>query len=81
MVRLEVRGQVVTLRREDAERLRARASATAAFSTKRRDLALVLDWALSSPRVVSLRRAEARELAQLLLEDGELSYLGEALAA
>jgi hypothetical protein len=81
MVRLEVRGQVITLRREDAERLRAAAAETAGLSTRRRDLALVLDWALSSPRVVSLRRSEARELAQLLLEDEVLAYLGEALAA
>lgn len=81
MVRLEVRGQVITLRRDDAERLRAAAAGTAGLSTRRRDLALVLDWALSSQRVVALRRAEARELARLLLEDGELSYLGEAIAA
>jgi hypothetical protein len=81
MVRLEVRGQVITLRREDAERLRAAAAGTAAFSTRRRDLALVLDWALSSPRVISLRRAEARELAQLLAEDPSLGFLGEALGA
>jgi hypothetical protein len=81
MVRLEVRGQVVTLRREDAERLRAAAAATAGLSTRRRDLALVLDWAISSPRVVALRRSEARELAQLLREDGALADLGDALAA
>jgi hypothetical protein len=79
MVRLEVRGQVISLRRDDAERLRAAAAATAGLSTRRRDLALVLDWALSSQRVVSLRRAEARELAQLLLEDDALASLGEAL--
>ena len=81
MVRLEVRGQVVTLRREDAERLRAAAGATAGLSTRRRDLALVLDWAISSPRIVALRRSEARELAQLLREDGALADLGDALAA
>ena len=81
MVRLEVRGQVVTLRRDDAERLRAAAAATAGLSTRRRDLALVLDWAISSPRIVALRRSEARELAQLLREDGALADLGDALAA
>ena len=79
MVRLDVRGQVITLRRDDAERLRVSAAAASAFSSRRRDLALVLDWALSSPRVVALRRAEARELAQLLAEDGALAHLGEAL--
>jgi len=76
-----MRGQTITLRREDAERLRASAAGTAGLSTRRRDLALVLDWALSSPRVVSLRRAEARELAQLLAEDPSLAELGEALGA
>jgi hypothetical protein len=79
MVRLDVRGQVVALRREDAERLRAAAAAAGALSSRRRDLALVLDWALSSPRVVALRRSEARELAQLLSEDTELAHLGDAL--
>jgi hypothetical protein len=79
MVRLDVRGQMITLRREDAERLRAAAAAAAAISSRRRDLALVLDWALASPRVVALRRSEARELAQLLAEDDVLAPLGEAL--
>jgi hypothetical protein len=79
MVRLDVRGQVVTLEREDAERLRDAAAAAGALSSRRRDLALVLDWALSSERVVALRRAEARELAQLLAEDPALAQLGDAL--
>lgn len=80
MVRLDVRGQVITLRREDAERLRAAAAAEGATSSRRRDLALVLDWALSSPRVVALRRAEVRELSALLSEDAALAHLGEAIA-
>ena len=81
MVRLDVRGQVITLRREDAERLRAAAAGQSALSSRRRDLALVLDWALSNPRVVALRRAEAREFAELLVEDVWLAHLGEALGA
>ena len=81
MVRLDVRGQLITLRREDAERLRAAAAGASALSSRRRDLALVLDWALSSPRVVALRRSEAREFAQLLAEDESLAQLGEALGA
>jgi hypothetical protein len=81
MIRLDVRGQVVTLRREDAERLRAAAASAGAVSSRRRDLALVLDWALSSPRIVALRRSEARELAQLLAEDPSLAHLGDALGA
>jgi hypothetical protein len=79
MVRLDVRGQVISLRREDAERLRAAAAAAGAVSSRRRDLALVLDWALGSPRTVALRRAEARELAALLAEDDSLADLGDAL--
>ena len=79
MVKLDVRGQVVSLRREDAERLRDAAAAAGALSSGRRDLALVLDWALSSQRVVALRRSEARELAQLLAEDPVLANLGDAL--
>jgi hypothetical protein len=79
MVRLDVRGQVVTLRREDAERLRAAAAGAAAFSSRRRDLALVLDWALSSSRVIALRRSEVRELVALLAEDPSLGHLADAL--
>jgi hypothetical protein len=79
MVRLDVRGQVISLRREDAERLRAAAAGAGSVSSRRRDLALVLDWALASPRVVALRRSEAREFAALLAEDDSLADLGEAL--
>ena len=79
LVRLDVRGQLVSLRREDAERLRAAAAGVSATSSRRRDLALVLDWALASPRIVALRRAEARELAALLAEDQSLADLGDAL--
>ena len=80
-VRLDLRGQMVSLRREDAERLRAAAAAAGATSSRRRDLALVLEWALASSRVVALRRSEARELAALLAEDPSLSDLGQALGA
>jgi hypothetical protein len=79
MVRLDVRGQVISLRREDAERLRAAAAGAGSVSSRRRDLALVLDWALASPRVVALRRSEAREFAALLAEDHALAHLGDAL--
>ena len=81
MVRLDVRGQVVSLRREDAERLRAAAAGAGASSSRRRDLALVLEWALASSRIVALRRSEARELATLLAEDPSLTDLGHALGA
>lgn len=81
MVRLDVRGQLVTLAREDAERLRAAAETQASISSRRHELALVLDWALATSRTVALRRSEARELAQLLAEDPTLAHLGEALGA
>jgi hypothetical protein len=81
MVRLDVRGRVVVLKREDAERLQAAAAADAASSSRRRDLALVLDWALASPRVVVLRRSEARELGLLAGSDPSLAFLAEALGS
>ena len=81
MVRLDVRGLVVVLTREDAARLQAAAAADAAVSSRRRDLALVLDWALASPRVVVLRRSEARELARLAQGDPSLAFVTDAIAA
>jgi hypothetical protein len=81
MVRLDVRGQIVVLRREDAERLQAAASAEAGLSSRSRDLALVLDWALASPRVVVLRRSEARELERLAAGKPSLAFLAEALGS
>jgi hypothetical protein len=81
MVRLDVRGRVIVLQREDAERLQAAAAADAASSSRRRDLALVLDWAMASPRVVVLRRSEARELGRLSASDPSLSFLADALSS
>ena len=69
----------MTLRQEDAERLRAAAASAGAFSSRRRDLSLVLEWALTSSRVVALRRSEARELCTLLAEDPALTHLADAL--
>lgn len=72
---------MIALSREDAERLQAAAAADAALSSRRRDLALVLDWALASPRVVVLRRSEARELGRLAAADPSLTFLADALAS
>jgi hypothetical protein len=55
MVRLDLRGNVVALRPEDVVQLRDAAGARAGSSSRSRDLALVLDWALASLRVVVLR--------------------------
>lgn len=79
LVRLEIRGQVVVLRREQADYARALAEAQSGRSSRLRDLALVLEWALASPRVVSLRRSEARELQRLALETPALAEVAEAI--
>jgi hypothetical protein len=80
MVRLEIRGEVVVLPRAQAERAQSLASAQAGVSSRLRDLALVLDWALNTPRVVTLRRSEARELERLA-HHPQLRELAEALSA
>jgi hypothetical protein len=65
MVRLEFRGHILSFPRAQIERAQELAAAQAGASSGLRDLALVLDWALNSPRVVALRRGEARELVRL----------------
>jgi hypothetical protein len=80
MVKLELHGRVVSLAREQAERVRAFALAHAGSSSRRRDLALVLDWALNDPRVVVLRRSEARELQRLAQEETSLTDVAAVLA-
>jgi hypothetical protein len=79
VVKLDLRGQVVTFQRDQMERARACAAAGAAASSSRRDLALVLDWALSSSRIVALRRSEAREFERLTREDPTLADLADLL--
>jgi hypothetical protein len=75
MVRLDLRGNVVVLPAQDVAHLRDVAAARASSSSRSRDLALVLDWALASPRVVALRRSEAQELERLVCEDPKLADL------
>jgi hypothetical protein len=81
MVRLEIRGQVVAFPRAQVERAQRLASAEAGVSTRLRDLALVLDWALNTSRIVSLRRSEARELERLALHDPHLGELASILSS
>lgn len=81
MVRLEIRGQQVALARAQVERAQALAHAEAGASSRLRDLALVLDWALNSSRVVALRRSEARELERLALHDPQLAEIAATLSA
>jgi hypothetical protein len=80
MVRLEIRGQLVVLPRAQVERAQRLAHAEAGVSSRLRDLALVLDWALNSTRVVALRRSEARELERLAAADSHLAELAAILA-
>jgi hypothetical protein len=80
MVRLEIRGQQVGLPRAQVERAQALAHAEAGASSRLRDLALVLDWALNSSRVVALRRSEARELERLALHDPGLAEIAATLS-
>ena len=81
MVRLEIRGQQVALPRAQVERAQLLAHAQAGASSRLRDLALVLDWALNSSRVVALRRSEARELERLARHDPQLGEITVALSA
>ena len=81
VVTVDVKGQVVRLSRQQAERLRDRAAAQAGQSGRARDLALVLDWALGSARTVVLRRGEAVEFVRLTREDDALREIASQLAA
>ncbi|MDX6387834.1 MAG: hypothetical protein QOD85_1636, partial [Gaiellaceae bacterium] len=47
LVRLEIRGQVIVLRREQADFARALAEAQAGRSSQHHNLTLVLEWALA----------------------------------
>ena len=80
MVRIEIRGQVVKLPRAAVERAQQLAAAQAGVSSRLRDLALVLDWALNSDRIVALRRSEVRELERLVEGHPVLDGLAVALA-
>jgi hypothetical protein len=79
MVRLEVRGQPLVMTPQQAERLRAVAAAEAGRSARARDLSLVVEWALSNPRLIVLRRGEANELVRLVRSDARLMDIGELL--
>ena len=79
MVRLDVHGVVVSLAPAQAERLRIAAAAQAGSSSRLRDLSLVLDWALASPKMVALRRSEARELLRLVQATPELLDIADVL--
>jgi hypothetical protein len=61
--------------------LQARAVQESGRSSRARDLALVLDWALGSPQTVVLRRGEASEFLRFAREDQKLAGIVDQLAA
>jgi len=71
----------VRLPRAAVERAQQFAAAQAGVSSGLRDLALVLDWALNTDRVVALRRSEVRELQRLVEAHPELDALAADLAS
>lgn len=81
MVRLDLRGRMVTLPAREVEAARDLAAAAAGTSSRSRDLALVLDWSLGSRRVVALRRSEAQELERLVRRYPALAGLSAVLDA
>ena len=68
------------LPRAQVERAQRLAHAEAGVSSRLRDLALVLDWALNTTRIVALKRSEARELERLARSDSQLAELAGILA-
>jgi hypothetical protein len=71
MVEVDLNGKRVTLSEEEVRWLIAQGTAQAGFSSQRRDLALIFKRACSTdgaPKLVVLRRFEARTLEALLRE-------------
>jgi hypothetical protein len=67
-IELDLNGRKLTLDESVVRDLQVRAAAGAGASSTLRDLAFMLDRALSEERQVSLQRAEARALERLLSE-------------
>jgi len=67
-IELDLNGRKLTLDEEVVRELQAKAAAGAGTSSTLRDLAFMLDRALTEERPVSLQRAEARALERLLDE-------------
>jgi hypothetical protein len=67
-IELDLNGRKLTLDEEVVRELQIEAAAGAGASSTLRDLAFMLDRALSEERPVSLQRAEARALERLLAE-------------
>ena len=67
-IELDLNGRKLTLDEEVVRELQTRAAAGAGESSTLRDLAFMLERALSEERRVSLQRTEARALERLLSE-------------
>ena len=67
-IELDLNGRKLTLDESVVRDLQVRAAAGAGASSTLRDLAFMLDRALSEEKPVSLQRAEARALERLLTE-------------
>ncbi len=67
-IELDLNGRKLTLDEAVVRELRAKAAAGAGSSSTLRDLAFMLDRAMSEERPVTLQRAEARALERLLKE-------------
>jgi len=67
-IELDLNGRKLTLDEEVVRELQTAADAGAGTSSTLRDLAFMLDRALTEERPVSLQRAEARALERLLAE-------------
>lgn len=80
MVTIELRGEVLALPRAEVEQAQALAAAEAGSSSRLRDLALVLDWALHTSRIVAFRRSEAREFERLAQRHTSLATVASVLA-
>jgi hypothetical protein len=67
-IELDLNGRKLTLDEEVVRELQIKADAGAGASSILRDLAFMLDRALTEEKPVSLQRAEARALERLLAE-------------
>ena len=67
-IELDLNGRKLTLDESVVRELQLEAAAGAGESSTLRDLAFMLDRALTDERTISLQRAEARALERLLAE-------------
>ena len=76
-IEIDLNGRALLLEESIVQKLRAKAAAGAGSSSTLRDLAFMLDRALSESRPVTLQRPEARALERLL-SDQPIGREGDA---